>query len=73
MPMTAPASLVCALSAILLVGCGSDSPANSANDGASTSENRGCTERDGAWFGRSEGGAMITSQTQEACEERLGK
>lgn len=73
MSMTAPASLVCALSVILLVGCGSDSPADSANEGASASENRKCTERDGAWFGRSESGAMISSQTQEACEERLGK
>lgn len=73
MPTTARASLVFALTALLLAGCGGDSSTDSPDDGATATENRGCTERDGAWFGRSESGAMITSQTREACEERLGQ
>lgn len=67
MLMTFRASAVLALSAILLVGCG-----GSGSDGASAGASKGCTERDGGWFGRSADGALISSQTKEACEERLG-
>lgn len=73
MPMTFRASLVLALSAMFLSGCGGGSEAESANEGTSAEANRGCTERDGGWFGRTADGAMITSQTREACEERAGK
>ncbi len=68
MPKTVPASLSLALSAMLLLACGGDSDV--ARDEPAEMA-LGCSERDGAWFGRSEGGAMIMSQTQEACEERL--
>lgn len=73
MPTTARATLLFALTALLLAGCGGNSSTDSADDGATTTKNSGCTERDGAWFGRSESGAMITSQTRAACEERLGQ
>lgn len=60
--------LAFALSITLLAACGGeaeDSPAA----GASASD--GCTERDGAWFGRRSDGTGIISQTQEECEKRL--
>lgn len=68
MPMKAQANLVFVLFATILVGCGG----GSTDEGASVKASKGCTERDGGWFGRNEDGAMIISQTQEACEERLG-
>lgn len=67
MSMTFRAGAALALSAMLLVGCG-----GSGSEGASAGASKGCTERDGAWFGRSADGAIISSQTKEACEERLG-
>ncbi|PLW81264.1 hypothetical protein CWI75_16695 [Kineobactrum sediminis] len=73
MPFKARANLVFALFATILVSCGGDLPADSADEGGSSKASKGCTERDGGWFGRNESGAMIISQTQEACEERLGK
>lgn len=72
MPMPSHrAGVLLALSATLLLGCGGASEPDS--EAASTQASAGCTERDGAWFGRSESGAMITSQTRAACEERLGQ
>jgi hypothetical protein len=73
MSMKTPASVLLALSAMLLIGCGGDSGSEAADEGASAQAKSGCTERDGAWFGRTADGAMITSQTREACEERAGK
>lgn len=67
MPMTFRASAALAVSAMLLVGCG-----GSGSESASAGASKGCTERDGGWFGRTAEGAMISSQTKEACEERLG-
>lgn len=61
-------SVILALSATLLAACGGNS-----DDSASATASAGCTERDGAWFGRRADGAMITSQTQAACEERIGE
>lgn len=69
---TTHASVVIAVSTLLLLGCGSDSGAEPDNGGSTDKVTKGCTERDGAWFGRTADGVMITSQTQEACEERLG-
>ncbi|MDT0617094.1 hypothetical protein RM531_01260 [Salinisphaera sp. P385] len=64
-------SAVLALSVMLLLGCGGDPVTESAGDSPLAEASSGCTERDGAWFGRSADGAFISSQTQEACEERL--
>lgn len=69
MSITARATVILGLSAAVLVGCEGNSPGE--RDAAKRS--MVCTERDGGWFGRSEDGAMISSQTREACEERLGK
>lgn len=71
MPMRFRVSAVLALSMMLLLGCGGDPVTESANDGPSGEASSGCTERDGAWFGRSADGDFISSQTREACEERL--
>lgn len=68
MSMIFRTSLVLALSAVLLGACGGET-----DDNGSATASSGCTERDGAWFGRNADGAMITSQTREACEERIGK
>lgn len=63
------APFLLALSVSLLAGCGGDStPEDAATPKAASS---GCTERDGGWFGRTESGSMIVSQTQAACEDRL--
>lgn len=72
MPMKVRANLALALLTVLVAACGGDSPAESSDAGATINQTRGCTERDGGWFGRSEDGARIISQTREACEERLG-
>lgn len=58
------------LSALLLWGCGADEEAESP-DATSDGVAGECTERDGGWFGQLDDGTLITSQTQEACEERL--
>lgn len=71
MPMRLHVSAVLTLSMMILLGCGGDSATESADDGPSTKASSGCTERDGAWFGRSADGAFISSQTREACEARL--
>lgn len=73
MPIKTYASVVIAVSAMFLFGCGDNSGAGSGNGWPAGENSKGCTERDGAWFGRSEDGAMISSQTQEACEEQLGE
>jgi hypothetical protein len=70
MPIKTRTSVVIAVSALFLVGCGDSSEAGSGTE--STAEaSKGCTERDGAWFGRLEDGTGIISQTRKACEERL--
>ncbi len=71
MPMRLHVSAVLALSMTLLLGCGGDPVTESANDSPPAQASSGCTERDGAWFGRSADGAFISSQTREACEARL--
>ena len=68
MPMIFRTSLVLALSIILLGACGGEAEESSS---AGASASAGCTERDGAWFGRRADGTGIISQTQEACEKRL--
>jgi hypothetical protein len=65
MSMKTSASVVIALSAMLFLGCGNDSGAGSGD------VKKGCTERDGGWFGRLDNGSIAISQTKEACEERL--
>ena len=66
MPMIFRTSLVFVLSIILLGACGGE-----AGDSSAAGASAGCTERDGAWFGRRADGTGIISQTQEACEKRL--
>lgn len=70
MPMTLRAGAVLLLSALFLAGCGG-SGSETGDSGPSSEASSGCTERDGAWFGRTQDGAMITTQTREACEERV--
>jgi hypothetical protein len=65
MLMKTLASVVIAVSATLLLGCGDDSGVESSQ------VKKGCKERDGAWFGRLDDNTSFMSQTQEACEERL--
>jgi hypothetical protein len=71
MPNTTRVSVLIAVSAMLLFGCGGDSGAESGNGMSANEAKKGCTERDGAWFGRLDDGKRIISQTREACEERL--
>lgn len=71
MPIISRASTVLTLSVMLLLGCGGDPATESVDKSPSAEASSGCTERDGAWFGRSADGAFISSQTQAACEERL--
>lgn len=66
MPTILRTSLVLVLSATLLGACGGDT-----DDSPVAKASEGCTERDGAWFGKRADGAMITSQTRDACEERI--
>ena len=68
MPMIFRTCLVLVLSIMLLAACGGEAEDSSA---AGASASAGCTERDGAWFGRRADGTGIISQTQEACEKRL--
>ena len=65
------ASLVLAVSSVLLLGCSDDAGPVSTDDRAEPTEYRECTERDNAWFGRRSDGTMISSQTREACEQAL--
>jgi hypothetical protein len=71
MPMKYRTSVAIVVSSLLLLGCGGDSGAEPDNGESTAEAESGCTERDGAWFGRLEDGTGIISQTQEACEERL--
>ena len=68
MPMIFRTSVVFVLSIILLGACGGEAEDSSA---AGASASAGCTERDGAWFGRRADGTGIISQTQDECEKRL--
>lgn len=68
MPMIFRTSLVFVLSIILLGACGGE-----ADDSPTAGASAGCTERDGAWFGRRADGTRIMSQTREACEKRLSE
>jgi len=69
--MTTRASVALAVSALLLLGCGGESEEKSESAGSAGEAAKGCTERDGAWFGRLDDRTRIISQTREACEERL--
>lgn len=73
MSMTFRAGVALFLSAMLLSGCAEDSSSKAVDEVPSAEATSGCTEHDGAWFGRSADGAVITSQTREACEERVGE
>ncbi|WP_152551468.1 hypothetical protein [Polycyclovorans algicola] len=57
---------------LLIAACGQEgTPEGTPQEGSTSNADAPCTERDGAWFGRTPSGSIVTTQTREACEQRV--